>query len=743
MGGAGGHMSHPYDLDEVTDGAGLINMLMSIPAHLAMDSVNATIKLDGSNNSVKVIDRRGKLEFALDRGAMGLGKGEMDYQGLTPDDYEARKLNPDLQSSTNILLGILNDALNTANIEPELKAIGLIDVDGKADYSKFLNTEFYDKENPNSIDYKIGNFIAFHGVYQFYEKFHRRGTPDQQDPSAKQVRGGLPRPTYIDRKDDKEKYKKVTSKRIQYDAKALERLVKKVRPFAKKAGFEILGPASTKQKNKDMAKEAIADMKASLSKPITIQISKDRAETKTLEKWLKESINPLTTKYRLEDGSEVYLGCANCIRMADGSTTNPYNKKKVYEPIIINKVPIVDFYANSDGGANAEAALNSAILFHATRLLGQDIKNHLTTDMFGDVNDHEGIVIRNLSSEDFKITGEFMVDDSGGFAKKPPAKEDPIQKDEYLQEEDEEPYVDIEISDDEDMDPVVDNSIPTTYAIVPGAFKPPHRGHADMVRRYATGDGVEKADEVHVIISAPLERTRGLRDGTVIDHNNAISLWHELYPEVANLPGVKFKTAPSDMKSPVTVAFKYISDESPLPLKNGDKVILGASDKADKNGVPDWRRWDSIDKEKHVKPGIELLSGEEYAVPALERDSGEGFSAGTARDLISDLISNPSNAEAYAELAEFIPVDKFAALFDELGQPELSKRFRGGLGAVEMEEGSGAGAVSGGGVPTHSVPLSQWPYGSDKTDKKNESTDLDLSLIEEVMRLIIEKGIMR
>ena len=738
MGGAGGHMSHPYDLDEVTDGVGLINMLMSIPAHLAMDEINATIKLDGSNNSVKVIDRRGKLEFALDRGAMGLGKGEMDYQGLTPDDYEARKLNPGLQSSTNILLGILNDALNTANIEPELKAIGLIDEAGNADYSKFLNTEFYDKGNPNSIDYKIGNFIAFHGIYQFYEKFHRRGTPDQQDPNAKQVRGGLPRPTYVDRKDNKEKYKKVTSKRIQYDARALESLVKKVRPFAKKAGFEILGPAATKQKNKDMVKEAIADMKASLSKPITIQISKDRAETKTLEKWLKESINPLTTKYKLEDGSEIYLGCAKCIRMADGSTTNPYNKKKVYEPIIIDKVPIVDFYANSDGQVNAMAALNSAILFHATRLLGQDIKNHLTTDMFGDVTDHEGIVIRNLSSEDFKITGEFMVDDSGGFA----VARAP-EKDERLQEEDEEPYADIEILDDEDMDPVIDNSIPTTYAIVPGAFKPPHRGHADMVRRYATGDGVEKADEVHVIISAPLERTRSLRDGRVIDHNNAISLWHELYPEVASLPGVKFKTAPSDMKSPVTVAFKYISDDSPLPLKDGDKVILGASDKRDKKGAPDWRRWDSIDKEKHVKPGIELLSGEEYAVPALERASGEGFSASTARDLISDLIKNPLDAEAYAELAEFVPVDKFPALFDELGYPELSKKYRGDTAAVEMEESSGAGAVSGGGIASGSPPLRRRPYGSDKPDKKNESTDLDLSLIEEVMRLIIEKGIMR
>jgi hypothetical protein len=113
------------------------------------------------------------------------------------------------------------------------------------------------------------------------------------------------------------------------------------------------------------------------------------------------------------------------------------------------------------------------------------------------------------------------------------------------------------------------------------------------------------------------------------------------------------------------------------------------------------------------------------------------------RDLISDLIENPSNEQAYAELAEFVPVDKFPALFDELGYPELSKKYRGDTAALEMEEGSGAGAVSGGGMASGQRPLRQRPYGSDETDKKNESIDFDLSLIEEVMRLIMEKGIMR
>ena len=44
---------------------------------------------------------------------------------------------------------------------------------------------------------------------------------------------------------------------------------------------------------------------------------------------------------------------------------------------------------------------------------------------------------------------------------------------------------------DEDDDPVVDADYPKTVAVVPGAFKPPHKGHLDMVRKYA-----DMADEV-------------------------------------------------------------------------------------------------------------------------------------------------------------------------------------------------------------------------------------------------------
>ena len=57
----------------------------------------------------------------------------------------------------------------------------------------------------------------------------------------------------------------------------------------------------------------------------------------------------------------------------------------------------------------------------------------------------------------------------------------------------------------------MDAEYPKTVAVVPGAYKPPHKGHLDMVRKYA-----DMADEVVVIISKPTKKGRYLPDGTEI-----------------------------------------------------------------------------------------------------------------------------------------------------------------------------------------------------------------------------------
>jgi|6_EtaG_2_1085325.scaffolds.fasta_scaffold01724_6 hypothetical protein len=296
----------------------------------------------------------------------------------------------------------------------------------------------------------------------------------------------------------------------------------------------------------------------------------------------------------------------------------------------------------------------------------------------------------------------------------------------------EEESLDFEI-EDEDADPVVDTEAekPTTFAIVPGAFKPPHAGHADMVKRYATGLGVPKADKVYVVISAPMNAQRQLRDGTSIDEEHALSYWKNLFPEVATLPNVEFEVASKEMRSPITVAFEYISDRSPLPLKDGDKVILGASDKSDTKGNPDWMRWANI-KPEHVKDGVELLAGKEYAVPALDREGGKSFSATKMRDLMSDLVEDPSNKAAYDELSEFVPAVKIGALFGELGYPEPQ---------FAMKETTFAGA-SGANPGLEGAPGNAKDE-DDETDSTIRRENIDFNTVDEVIRLIMERGIAR
>ena len=311
-----------------------------------------------------------------------------------------------------------------------------------------------------------------------------------------------------------------------------------------------------------------------------------------------------------------------------------------------------------------------------------------------------------------------------------------------LQEEDE---FEVEI-EDENGDPVIDSEAqePKTFAIVPGAFKPPHAGHADMVKRYATGLGVPKADKVYVVISAPMNAQRMLRDGTPIDEDHAIELWKKLFPEVANLPNVEFEIAPSEMRSPITVAYEYIGPRSPLPLEDGDEVVLGASDKADKGGNPDWMRWAGIE-DKHIKPGIQLMAGEEYAVPAYERESGDGFSASTMRDLISDLVEDPTNREAFMALSEFVPANKISELFKTLKKPPPT---------VSLEElssmggGSIEGAPAAGGGPWQDLDVEK---ENEEEKRKSKLMTRDIALeekinfntVDEVIRLIMERGIIQ
>ena len=98
-----------------------------------------------------------------------------------------------------------------------------------------------------------------------------------------------------------------------------------------------------------------------------------------------------------------------------------------------------------------------------------------------------------------------------------------------------------------------------TVAILPGKFKPPHRGHLDMFEHYA-----RLADRVVILVS-PKEKD-GITAQTAAEIIN-------IYLDDANITNADVEIA--DFASPVRAAMEYGNK----PEMEGTKIILGASTK--------------------------------------------------------------------------------------------------------------------------------------------------------------------
>ena len=315
--------------------------------------------------------------------------------------------------------------------------------------------------------------------------------------------------------------------------------------------------------------------------------------------------------------------------------------------------------------------------------------------------------------------------------------------------------VDIEIVDDEDADPVVDVDFPAEpkiIALVPGSFKPPTRGHLEMVKWYA-----DRADEVRVIISQPTEKVRpipGVRpQGVTI--GDAMKIWELM---TAGIPGIEIDK--SDKASPMQVVFDEIrDDDGKIPA--GSTVLLGASEKVDDKENPDWHRWVGAEeyarKDERGLPVFAVKYGGEAAAPVvyhsddymdllwdlqeenhpivqgLKQKDQEAFHASDMRYLISKAITENS-MEARALLDDFVVSDvgEFLELF-AIDLKEMSS-MAGSPGAV--------GDVGGySGVPFGRSSPAKKRRKKRRKKKKNES--IDLSLVDEIYELLSERGVIK
>ena len=688
MGGAAGHMSHPFDLGWVSTGSDLLDFFEKAKAFLEKKGAGA-VKIDGVNVSFKIVGDDTYKQFAVDRGSMK----SIDIDGITMDRVndrfpEGHGMRPAIQK----LLIILNKSL--PDIVKEVQELGMWD-----DPTRFLNTEYV--EGTTNVTEYDENFLAIHGLSQFYQRIAQSGG------SKGNQRPGRERPEGI----------KTPSVEVSYDLAAMENLVKKLNPIAEQYGFKVYGSVPTE-------KSAEIDYSSALSEPFTVRVSEDREITKSLSEWLSEAVNPRYKTVKMRDGKKIHA-----------------LHKELYKSILKAEIPIVDLIEDAD----AEGAIYGAVFMHATRMLGSEILKGLTSPM-GDVINHEGVVLRDekvFGPDPVKITGEFIVGGTeSSFQKKAPV---------IMKEEDEEP-IEFE-TEEEGSAPVVDADAEneTTIALVPGAFKPPHLGHLAMVEEYAA-----ESEKVIVLISQPLRAVRSLANGHIISGEDSKRVWDLL---TAGLPNVEVKLSPH--ATPISAAYAMVDrDKSKreaaaraagvAPLQSGNTVILGASTKDN-----DWKRWTGA--EKYVGQDLQLIPPQQSAVaPSVHSPEYMGLlnmsplkaempSIKKGKDPVqyhaSDmryLLDNADRDEEAIELLEdFIGEDNIFDLLSIFGiDTGLNETTSMAGGSVAVAAGKRKRSNDEG------YPL------KGKNQKKNKDSiirqeNLNLSLVDDVIRLIMERGVLQ
>lgn len=165
-----------------------------------------------------------------------------------------------------------------------------------------------------------------------------------------------------------------------------------------------------------------------------------------------------------------------------------------------------------------------------------------------------------------------------------------------------------------------------TVAIVPGSFKPPHKGHYEMIRQYS-----QLAYRVLVLISAPSAKSqRVTKDGKIITPEMAKKIL-EIY--TAGLDNVDIEISPTP--SPVGAAYEALetmSNNPPAETITKPRVVLGSSKKDD-----DWKRWSGAQTwVAKNELNVDVIDPQLTAVDVVEKLSGEPYSATNIRNNFDD-----------------------------------------------------------------------------------------------------------
>ena len=147
-----------------------------------------------------------------------------------------------------------------------------------------------------------------------------------------------------------------------------------------------------------------------------------------------------------------------------------------------------------------------------------------------------------------------------------------------------------------------------TIAVFPGSFKPPHRGHLEVIKTIS-----QNADKTLVIVSRPMKSSRTLPlSGKIIGSAEAVNLMRAML-EGTGLEDKVEVTSGVDV-SPMMTTIKFVTlpadPENPLVAPKNAEVILGVGEKGD-----DAKRYSGLpEKVSKARPDLDLQTTPTAAV---------------------------------------------------------------------------------------------------------------------------------
>ena len=238
-----------------------------------------------------------------------------------------------------------------------------------------------------------------------------------------------------------------------------------------------------------------------------------------------------------------------------------------------------------------------------------------------------------------------------------------------------------------------------TIAIFPGSFKPPHRGHLELLKTIA-----QNADKALVIVSRPLKSQRTLpKSGKVIGAKEAVNLWRAILEG----SGIEDKTEVviGNTASPLPQTINFVTmapdPEDPFVAPQNAEVILGVGDKGD-----DAARYGNLpQKVAEKRPDIDLITepvsaishSDNYndllaqyedikqAIPSeASGKNSDLFHASDMRflmdlasedpralDLLQDFVGNPNQVQSLLSAIGISPANSSENEEDQVEEPEL------------------------------------------------------------------------